>query len=413
MWKFFSRGVRETLERGFRIIRPSEKTVKNDCTEHTTYCRKFSPCFLEPIYKYRCANNEDPKRDKQKSTPHDKVGDNTLLGVVSCSSVLALGWFLTQPCHWRKWWCQRDRDEKCKKPQLIRLLGKVANNQPINVGIHTDSTLAVNSTDDTDVTEGVPYGPKTAEEVLNEAAEEFRAVHESVVASAENSRGVDYISAKRHREAIVLFRSASRRGYAPAAYNLAQCYEMGLGTKQDFKEAAKWYRVAADKGHATAKYNLGVFYAHGWGGLEASNKTARKLFEEAAELGQPDANAALGLNSKNKDAPLLSSLGSSEDWGLTKESSDIKESSNKVSDANELYKMALSYESSVCEDITATGIVLQLHKMASDMGHAEAKARFQLLEGYEAIGLLQEFLCGKRRSDTNFFIKGITPAIVL
>lgn len=66
--------------------------------------------------------------------------------------------------------------------------------------------------------------------------------------------------------------------------------------------------MAADKGHATAKYNLGVFYAHGWGGLEASNITARKLFEEAAALGQPDAKAALGLDSKTKDAPLLSGM---------------------------------------------------------------------------------------------------------
>lgn len=44
-------------------------------------------------------------------------------------------------------------------------MGKVANNQPINVGIHSDSTVAVDSTDSNDVTDSVPYGPKTAEEV--------------------------------------------------------------------------------------------------------------------------------------------------------------------------------------------------------------------------------------------------------
>lgn len=59
-------------------------------------------------------------------------------------------------------------------------------------------------------------------------------------------------------------------------------------------QAAKWYQKAVDLGHLTSMYNLGVFYAHGWGGLSPDNKKARQLFIEAAQLGQPDAKAALG-----------------------------------------------------------------------------------------------------------------------
>ncbi|KAK9505438.1 hypothetical protein O3M35_009499 [Rhynocoris fuscipes] len=408
MWKCFSRGVRETFERGFRALRPTETPIKNDTTEHTTYCRKYNPCCLETISKYKCTDNDDKKGSSHRTT---QDVEHTILGAVSCSSALVLGWFLTQPCLWKKWWNQTNPKGKCPRTNVVRLLAKVANTQPINVGLHSDTTLAVNRSDTTDVVDssGVQFGPKTADEVLNEAAEELKAVHESVVASSENSRGVDYISAKRHREAVALFRSASLKGYAPAAYNLAQCYEMGIGTKQDFVQAAKWYQVAADNGHATAMYNLGVFYAHGWGGLTASSETARKLFEQAAEKGQVDAKAALGLDRKNKDPPFFTGMENSKDWEISQDANEFDHKEN----GDEFYKMALSYESSACDDISAPRMAMQLHVRASEMGHPEARERLQLLQAYEAIGLLPEFLCGKKRSETNFFMRGISPAIVL
>lgn len=69
---------------------------------------------------------------------------------------------------------------------------------------------------------------------LDEAAEEIRLVHEQALNVSENRRGVEAASRHRHAKAVALFRSAAARSYAPAQYNLAQCYELGMGTKQDF-----------------------------------------------------------------------------------------------------------------------------------------------------------------------------------
>lgn len=46
-------------------------------------------------------------------------------------------------------------------------------------------------------------------------------------------------------------------------------------------------------------YNLGVFHAQGRGGLEVDINMARKLFTEAAKLGQLQAQQALSLEKTN------------------------------------------------------------------------------------------------------------------
>lgn len=55
------------------------------------------------------------------------------------------------------------------------------------------------------------------------------------------------------------------------------------------------YKRAAALGHATAMYNLGVFHVHGWGGVDADEGKARKLFTDAASLGQIDAKRTLSI----------------------------------------------------------------------------------------------------------------------
>lgn len=55
------------------------------------------------------------------------------------------------------------------------------------------------------------------------------------------------------------------------------------------------YELSASLGHPRAMYNLGVFYARGLGGLNRDYKQAKKYFKLAADLGQIDAQVALGL----------------------------------------------------------------------------------------------------------------------
>ena len=43
-------------------------------------------------------------------------------------------------------------------------------------------------------------------------------------------------------------------------YNLAFCFQEGLGVDQSDDEAAHWYRLAAEQGESAAQCNLGICY---------------------------------------------------------------------------------------------------------------------------------------------------------
>lgn len=52
----------------------------------------------------------------------------------------------------------------------------------------------------------------------------------------------------------------------PVAQNhLGEIYERGLGTEQDYQQAATWYRRAAEQGNSAAQFNLGKLYELGLG----------------------------------------------------------------------------------------------------------------------------------------------------
>ncbi len=67
----------------------------------------------------------------------------------------------------------------------------------------------------------------------------------------------DYITAFRE------FRSLANEGDAKAQYNLGLLYEMGLGVKQDYPEAAKWYRKAAVQDNIESQKRLIVMRKKG------------------------------------------------------------------------------------------------------------------------------------------------------
>jgi len=83
----------------------------------------------------------------------------------------------------------------------------------------------------------------------------------------------------------LLVRAAAERGDAPAQYVLANAYADGTDVARDPTEAVSWCRKSADLGNDSARKALPV--------LEASAHSY-KLIREAAELGDPDAQLALG-----------------------------------------------------------------------------------------------------------------------
>lgn len=94
-------------------------------------------------------------------------------------------------------------------------------------------------------------------------------------------------------EAMRLFRNASDLGHISATYNLALMHLQGIGGEIDHDQGMELLEVAATSGLAQAKYDLATM-------LVANDSVddqvrARRLFEEAAEAGDPFAHYNLAL----------------------------------------------------------------------------------------------------------------------
>ncbi|KAF6212864.1 hypothetical protein GE061_010574 [Apolygus lucorum] len=403
MWKFVSRGVREAVERNLNIGRSTEVRVQKEKPQ-VQYCQRLAP-YVNDKWKH-CGSSRSDNGNQKKEQTSTSFKDSWF-SAFSCSGALALGWVLSHPCVWRKWIGLSDnRPREHRRIRFSDLIqSTTAWTQPIGPGAVTTINFC------NELSDGPSYGPKTAEEALDEAAEEFRAVHNSILAEVENKRGVDLIKRKKNREALELFISASHRGNGPAAYNLAQCFELGIGIKQNFHEAAKWYQTAVDRGHLTAMYNLGVFYVHGWGGLKQDTKRARQLFNEAAKQGQPDAKAALGMKEAVPEIPSVPVGDGVKQDSWNSSSDDFSTPLIDIShNADEIFKLASSFESSVDPDPVTSQLMLELYKIAADMGHREAKSRAQVLAMIGSFGMLKEEEAPRDEKRTLEFSVGNFPA---
>ncbi|XP_039289580.1 uncharacterized protein DDB_G0271670 [Nilaparvata lugens] len=348
MWKTLTRGLRAPFERGPWSNRTSggeQSTAPNNQENkfHLPCPFRLIPSLLEKCQTYpylpfcseQKANQQGAESEgrsdescKNETLHHQPCG---LLGAVGWSGVLVLGWTILQP--WYRHDAIRRHQPKLhtevkhnlkqnvnlsRYQSLYRLLIHPAFSQPLlppfstssvdsqssvsssSTSSSVDSQTSVSSSSSVDYFDvskesSTTDRQLTPDEAFDQAAEEVRLIHERVMGASENRQGVACMSLSQNRKAIEHFRVASRLQYAPAAFNLGQCYELGIGTEQDFTQAAQCYQKASDLGHPTAMYNLGVFYAHGWGGLVADSTHARKLFTRAAMLGQREAQAALNL----------------------------------------------------------------------------------------------------------------------
>ena len=83
------------------------------------------------------------------------------------------------------------------------------------------------------------------------------------------------------------------RGVADAQFSLGLSFASGVGTAQDFAQAASWYLKAAEQSHALAQFNLGRMYALGQG-LPCDAALALKWIQKSANLGDAGAQFNLG-----------------------------------------------------------------------------------------------------------------------
>jgi TPR repeat protein len=95
-------------------------------------------------------------------------------------------------------------------------------------------------------------------------------------------------------EAMVWYSRAAAHGNIDAIYSVAWAYFSGEGVLQSFSDAAVWFEKAVAHCHKKACRNLGKILYFGLGGVPQHVDRGRKLWEQAADLGDAEAAAIIG-----------------------------------------------------------------------------------------------------------------------
>lgn len=93
---------------------------------------------------------------------------------------------------------------------------------------------------------------------------------------------------------LIKLNKAADRGDTIAMNILGDCYFYGNnGIVEDKEAAAQWYQEAAELGNPDAQNKLAICYSHGWG-VEQNNEKATYWYREAAERGHANAEILIG-----------------------------------------------------------------------------------------------------------------------
>jgi TPR repeat protein len=120
------------------------------------------------------------------------------------------------------------------------------------------------------------------------------------VASAQlNSKALKHARRGEYGAAVHLWlkvNDVGAKGYVneKALFNLAICYENGLGVEKDVKKAIELYMKAADLGHARSAYNAAILLMASSSSV-VDSQTALKMMEKAAEMGLKEGQRELGV----------------------------------------------------------------------------------------------------------------------
>jgi uncharacterized protein len=123
--------------------------------------------------------------------------------------------------------------------------------------------------------------------VLNFAAPAMAGPYEDADAA---ERRDDYATA------IPIYRSLAEKGHVGAQKRLGFFYEIGVGVKRDWLEAAKWYSKAVEAGDESAAVSLGGI-GRNWRFMNPTsmNSIIYELVEKAAKKGDATAQFSLGV----------------------------------------------------------------------------------------------------------------------
>jgi TPR repeat protein len=99
---------------------------------------------------------------------------------------------------------------------------------------------------------------------------------------------------KNYSKARECYEKAAQAGLAEGIYNVAVCWEVGMGSEADPARAAEYFRKAADMMLPQALFKMSVILDSGFG-VGRDEKASIGYMIKAAAAGHPDAAAIMGV----------------------------------------------------------------------------------------------------------------------
>jgi TPR repeat protein len=128
-----------------------------------------------------------------------------------------------------------------------------------------------------------------------EAIKWFRKAADQGLAQAQAAIGSIYLGREDYTNATMWLDRAAQQGDPTAQSNLAVCYYIGYGVGRDKKKALLLFHEAMKGGEVGAKYDFAQMLEAGEGRIRKNPQAAANLYLEAAEQGEPRAQAVIGL----------------------------------------------------------------------------------------------------------------------
>lgn len=110
------------------------------------------------------------------------------------------------------------------------------------------------------------------------------------------SIGVNYYNEKQYDKAFPIINNLAQKGNSNAKLILAKMYYSGQGVKEDKVLANKLYKNAADLGQMEAQYIIGLYYSLGAEGYPKDESKAILWLTKAAEQGKPEAQGMVATD---------------------------------------------------------------------------------------------------------------------
>lgn len=156
--------------------------------------------------------------------------------------------------------------------------------------------------DQTEQTDKAQEAKEEIIESLEDAFSNFEAICRKYTAVGKGIMGLQEAELGNLKAAIGLWMESGKLGHAKSNFNLAVCYEFGIGLKKDFGEAVRLYKLGAEELHPQSMYNLGVLYMEGNMYTPRDTKRGLNLISTAADFGLPEAQCYLGVHYSQEDS---------------------------------------------------------------------------------------------------------------